>query len=92
MSREMEHGEGSGGDPIYATETQHLALQRGTHEALGRLEERMDAKLTNLEERLDNNFEALRMEISLMGRRHRHSSSSSASAKRVWIFVVIFYF
>ena len=57
MSREMEQGEGAGSDPIYVTQTQHLALQRATREALGRLEERMDAKLTNLEERLDNNFE-----------------------------------
>ena len=79
MSREMEQGEGAGSDPIYVTQTQHLAQQRGTREALGRLEERMDAKLTNLEERLDNNFEALMMEIARMGRRHRHSSSSSAS-------------
>ena len=70
MSREMEQGGGPDNDPIYATQTQHLALQRGTREALGRLEERMDAKLINLEERLENNFEALRMEIARMGRRH----------------------
>ena len=78
MSREMEQGEGSGNEPIYATQTQHFALQHGTQQAMVRLEEHTDSKLTSLEEHL-NNFEAIRMELARMGRQHRHSSSSSAS-------------
>ena len=46
------------------------ALQRATREALTRLEEWMDAKVTSLEDRIENNFEALSMEMARMGRRH----------------------